>query len=305
MERSHDLIVAILAILQAGAAYVPIDPHYPAERINFIQNHSGISLLLTQQATVSQLSTSATKIVILEDIASHLENQSSAPVEVKIAPHYPAYVIYTSGSTGTPKGCVVTHANVIRLLEATDQWFKFNCNDVWTLYHSYAFDFSVWEMWGALLYGGKVVVVPYWTSRAPQEFLQLLQDEKVTVLNQTPSAFKQLVQAIEKQPRQLALRYVIFGGEALELQSLQPWFYCYGDQKPQLINMYGITETTVHVTYRPITQADVSKNRGSVIGQAIPDLSIYILDEYLQLVPGGVTGELYIGGAGVTYIIPA
>ncbi len=299
VERSDVLVVAILAILKAGGAYVPIDASYPEERINFILRNSGISLLLTEQATVSQVYASETQIIVLEDIASQLKNQSTAPVDVTIQPNYPAYVIYTSGSTGTPKGCVVTHANVIRLLKATEAWFKFNCNDVWTLFHSYAFDFSVWELWGALLYGGKVVVVPYWTSRSPREFLQLLQDEKVTVLNQTPSAFKQLVQAVEKEPG-LALRYVIFGGEALELQSLQPWFDRYGDKKPQLVNMYGITETTVHVTYRPISQADVTNNRGSVIGQPIPDLSLYILDEYLEPVPVGVPGELYIGGAGVT-----
>lgn len=229
-----------------------------------------------------------------------LENQSKEAVEVKILPDHPAYVIYTSGSTGTPKGCVVTHANVIRLLKATEAWFGFNCNDVWTLFHSYAFDVSVWELWGALLSGGKVVVVPYWTSRSPINFLKLLESEKVTVLNQTPSVFKQLLQAHEEDIGELALRYVIFAGEALELQSLQPWFDRYGDQKPRLINMYGITETTVHVTYRPICEADLTMNRGSVIGQPIPDLSLYVLDKYLEPVPIGVPGELYVGGAGVT-----
>lgn len=306
VERSSMLVVAILAILKAGAAYVPIDASYPEERINFILKDSGISLLLAEQATVSQVSACDREIIILEDItqediAAGLEDSSIAPVETPISPQNPAYVIYTSGSTGKPKGCVVTHGNVIRLFKSTQGWFNFNSNDVWTLFHSYAFDFSVWELWGALLHGGKVVVVPDWTRKSPQEFLQLLESEQVTVLNQTPSAFKQLIQADGEQPEKLSsLRYVIFGGEALELQSLQPWFQRYGDAEPKLINMYGITETTVHVTYREITQADVMMNRGSVIGEPIPDLSAYILDQYLEAVPVGVPGELYIGGAGVT-----
>lgn len=299
LERSEQLAIAILAILKAGGAYVPIDTSYPSSRIDYLLQDSGISLLVTQRSVVSQISAGeSAEIVVLEDIATQLENQSSDSVAVKILPDHPAYVIYTSGSTGKPKGCIVTHANVIRLLKATEPWFKFNSDDVWTLFHSYAFDFSVWELWGALLYGGKVVVVPYWTTRSPKDFFQLLQDEKVTVLNQTPSAFKQLIQVSTKNA-DLALRYVIFGGEALELQSLQPWFELYGDEKPRLINMYGITETTVHVTYREITQADVA-NRGSVIGQPIPDLSFYILDKNLEPSPVGVPGEVYIAGAGVT-----
>jgi amino acid adenylation domain-containing protein len=300
-ERSHELIVTILAVLKAGGAYVPIDPSYPSERIDFLLRDSGISLLVTQQEALAKVSSCQTEIVVLEDIAPQLQNQSQEALQVKILPEHPAYVIYTSGSTGTPKGCVVTHANVVRLLKATEKWYQFNSDDVWTLFHSYAFDFSVWEMWGALLYGGKVVVVPYWTSRSPKDFFHLLLSEKVTVLNQTPSAFKQLVQADAEESQKLqSLRYVIFGGEALELQSLQPWFSRYGDQKPKLINMYGITETTVHVTYRPINQTDLVRNRGSVIGQPIPDVTLYILDEYLEPLPVGVVGELFVGGAGVS-----
>src|SRR5262249_11477904 len=138
-------------------------------------------------------------------------------------PHHLAYVIYTSGSTGTPKGVPVTHFNVTRLLDATRRWFEFGDRDAWTLFHSYAFDFSVWEMWGALAYGGRVVVVPYWVSRSPDELLRLLVTERVTVLNQTPSAFRHLAAADsggKEATDALSLRFVIFGGEALELQSL-------------------------------------------------------------------------------------
>src|SRR5262249_26539337 len=154
------------------------------------------------------------------------------------------------------------------------QWFDFNESDVWTLFHSSAFDFSVWELWGALLYGGRLVVVPHFVSRSPEAFHELLSREKVTVLNQTPSAFRQLMTADETRSRagELSLRFVIFGGEALELQSLKPWFETHGDRQPKLVNMYGITETTVHVTYRPLTVGDLDSVRGSRIGGPIPDL---------------------------------
>ena len=177
---------------------------------------------------------------------------------------------------------------------------RFGPHDTWTLFHSYAFDFSVWELWGALLYGGRLVIVPYWVSRDPAAFRKLLVNERVTILNQTPSAFRQLIQAdLDEAPASYALREIIFGGEALELQSLKPWIERYGDAKPRLVNMYGITETTVHVTYRPITRADVEAGRGSVIGRPIPDLYIRLLDERGEPVPVGVPGEIWVGGAGV------
>jgi amino acid adenylation domain-containing protein len=209
-------------------------------------------------------------------------------------------VIYTSGSTGQPKGVLINHSNVVRLFAAVQPWYNFDQHDVWTVFHSYAFDFSVWEIWGALVYGGKLVVVPYWVSRTPEAFYQLLSQEQVTVLNQTPSAFRQLIQVEQSTGEilDLNLRLVIFGGEALDIQSLQPWFARHGDKLPQLVNMYGITETTVHVTYRPLTQADLHSS-ASVIGKPIPDLQVYLLDKNQQLVPIGVPGEMYIGGAGL------
>ncbi|HEU4507290.1 MAG TPA: amino acid adenylation domain-containing protein, partial [Pyrinomonadaceae bacterium] len=204
-------------------------------------------------------------------------------------------------STGQPKGVMVTHANVTRLFTATDHWFHFSERDVWTFFHSYAFDFSVWELWGALLYGGQLVVVPYWVSRSPEVFYELLQREKVTVLNQTPSAFRQLIQTEESRSSagELSLRLVIFGGEALDLPMLEPWIDRHGDARPQLVNMYGISETTVHVTYRPLTATDIRSGSGSVIGGPIPDLSLHLLDPFLQPIPVGVTGEMFVGGEGV------
>ncbi|HEJ3238597.1 TPA: pyoverdine non-ribosomal peptide synthetase PvdD, partial [Pseudomonas aeruginosa] len=201
-----------------------------------------------------------------------------------------------------PKGTLLTHRNALRLFSATEAWFGFDERDVWTLFHSYAFDFSVWEIFGALLYGGRLVIVPQWVSRSPEDFYRLLCREGVTVLNQTPSAFKQLMAvacSADMATQQPALRYVIFGGEALDLQSLRPWFQRFGDRQPQLVNMYGITETTVHVTYRPVSEADLKGGLVSPIGGTIPDLSWYILDRDLNPVPRGAVGELYIGRAGL------
>ena len=257
---------------------------------------SGVAVVVTQKSLAPDLEGIAVIRVLLDE---PLPSADTNPPPAATADDL-AYVIYTSGSTGKPKGALITHYNVTRLFEATDAWYHFDHQDVWTLFHSYAFDFSVWELWGALLYGGRVVIVPYWVSRSPEAFRELLVRERVTVLNQTPSAFRQLIQAELSEPKaDLALRYVIFGGEALELQSLRPWFERYGDVRPLLVNMYGITETTVHVTYRPIRQDDLESGQGSVIGTPIPDLQVYILDPNGQPVPIGVPGEMYVGGAGV------
>lgn len=300
LERSFDLIIGILGILKVGAAYVPCDPEVPAERLAFILEDTQSPVLITQESLLSRLAAPASQVVCLDRDRGTLSAQSGANPDAPHEPDHVAYVIYTSGSTGQPKGVCVTHHNAVRLFAATEDWFHFGPEDVWTLFHSFAFDFSVWEIWGALLYGGRLVVVPHLVTRAPDSFLDLLAEEKVTVINQTPSAFRQLIatESAVPAPRPLALRYVIFGGEALDLAALRPWFQRHGDTRPQLINMYGITETTVHVTYRPLTADDVAE-QGSVIGRAIPDLDLYVLDAELRPCPIGETGELHVGGAGL------
>ncbi|WNN92284.1 non-ribosomal peptide synthetase [Gloeocapsopsis dulcis] len=301
VERSLDMVIGLLAILKAGGAYVPLDPTYPQERLAFILQDAAISVLLTQQHLIDNLPQHQIRVVCLDTDWEIVAQQTSQNPISECTTDNLAYIIYTSGSTGQPKGVLVNHSNVVRLLAATESWYNFNQDDVWTLFHSIAFDFSVWEIWGALLYGGQLVVVPYWLSRSPEDFYKLLLTQQITILNQTPSAFRQLIQ-VEKSlenTSNLNLRKVIFGGEALQIESLRPWFERHGDQSPQLINMYGITETTVHVTYRPLTTADLKVASASLIGRPIGDLQVYLLDKYQQPVPIGVPGEMYIGGAGV------
>ncbi len=300
MDRSLDLIVAILGILKAGGAYVPLDPAYPAERLAFMLEDARAPIVVTTSRLGASLPSGPSRLVQLDVAREQLASLSVEDPCGDVPPASVAYVIYTSGSTGRPKGVAVTHANLSRLLTETECWFDFGADDVWTLFHSYAFDFSVWEIWGALAYGGRLVVVPYEVSRSPLAFHELLRRERVTVLNQTPSAFRQLIEAdnLAAGGAALALRWVVFGGEALDPQTLEPWFARHGDAAPRLVNMYGITETTVHVTYRPLVRHDAASAR-SVIGRPIPDLQVYVLDRRGQLAPIGVGGELYVGGAGV------
>ncbi|MEW5927424.1 MAG: non-ribosomal peptide synthase/polyketide synthase, partial [Gemmatimonadota bacterium] len=299
-ERSAGLVVGIVGILGAGAAYVPVDPAYPADRIAYLLEDSGCPVVLAGEGQRALLSGCAAEVMVLEEALAGAAG-SEPPAWAEVDPESAAYLIYTSGSTGRPKGVVVTHANAARLFTATAEWFGFGADDVWTLFHSYAFDFSVWEVWGALLHGGRLVVVPHATSRSSEEFYELLVREGVTVLNQTPSAFRQLAAVEETRGASpaLALRWVVFGGEALDPRTLRGWMERHGGDAPRLVNMYGITETTVHVTFRPIRRADVVAGERSPVGRAIPDLSVRVLDGRGSPVPVGVPGELYVGGAGV------
>jgi amino acid adenylation domain-containing protein len=301
LDRSLEMVVAILGVLKAGGCYVPIDLAYPKDRVSFMIEDAAANILLTQQSLVSSLPANSARILCMDSDWADIAKESPSPQLSGAVGSNAAYIIYTSGSTGKPKGVVVTHHNVMRLLQQTSHWYGFTADDVWPLFHSYAFDVSVWELWGSLLNGGRLVIVPYLVTRSPSDFYELLAREKVTVLNQTPSAFRQLIWTETKATTrfELNLRYVICAGEALELQSLKPWFEVHGDQQPLVVNMYGITETTVHSTYRPITAEDLTSGVGSVIGVPIPDLQIYLVDEQLKPVPQGVVGEICVGGDGV------
>ena len=291
LDRSPDMIATLLGILKAGGAYLPIDPDYPADRIRYMLEDSGAPLLITHTAIDQDVDHSGPILFI--DLLE--EDLSFSPVAVQ--PQDLAYIIYTSGSTGKPKGVMIEHRNVVRLLFNDKKLFDFSEKDTWTLFHSYCFDFSVWEMYGALLFGGKLVIIPKIIAQNTNDFLQLLKQQQVTVLNQTPGAFYHLLAAALAQPTaDLHLRYVIFGGEALKPGKLKGWPEKYPHCR--LINMYGITETTVHVTYKVITQKEIDSNTSN-IGQPIPTLSLLVLDKDMQLAPQGVAGELCVGGAGL------
>jgi amino acid adenylation domain-containing protein len=297
-EPSLDMVVAVLAAVKAGGVYVPLDPDYPLDRKRFMLEDTQARVLVTSAALAGRLPEHSAALVRLDTDAQSLATEPTTAPDAGVTPESLAYVIYTSGSTGRPKGVQIEHANVARLFSATAAWFDFGPGDIWALLHSYAFDFSVWEMWGALLHGGKLVVPPRLTVRSPAALARLLAFERVTVLNATPSLFFSTMDELLTVGEGLALRTVIFGGEALRPAGLARWFARYGSRGPQLVNMYGITETTVHVTYRPIEAAEVDA-AGSPIGIPIPDLSLYVLDAAGQPVPIGVPGEIHVGGAGL------
>jgi amino acid adenylation domain-containing protein len=300
IPRNYKLIVAILGIIKANAAYVPVDPDYPVARHNQILAGSEITFVVVSDETKKLISNTSYKVISIDEVKNIIHPKPNFSINTTNANNL-AYVIFTSGSTGEPKGVMVEHKNVIRLFTTTNDLFGFNENDVWCNFHSIAFDFSVWEVFGALLFGGCLVMVSKQITKDPQAFYHLLIDKKITVLNQTPSSFRNLIAISEKTLQKLiSLRYIIFGGERLNCNWLISWVNQYGIKYPSLINMYGITETTVHVTSKLLTQDDIVDNLLSPIGNPLPDITIDIVDETGNSLPCGEKGIIYISGAGLT-----
>jgi amino acid adenylation domain-containing protein/non-ribosomal peptide synthase protein (TIGR01720 family) len=331
LDRSERMIVSILGVLKSGAAYVPISPDYPQERIDYILDKAEpkavideefLSSVILAQAGTSKTTPSPSVPPLPNEGECAGRNPSPSPVisptaviarersgrgnlrvcnpDIAITPHNLAYIIFTSGTTGQPKGVQIEHHNVVRLLQQTNDYYKYSPNDVWTMFHSYTFDFSVWEIFVPLLHGSKLVVPSYYTTRDMNLFYNLVKNQKVTILNLTPLAFEQFSYVATNNDSELSLRHIIFGGDKLHLESVREWFDKFGDAQPVLTNMYGITETTVHVTYKKLTLTDVRENKGSLIGVPIADLTAYILDKNLNILPVGAIGELYIGGEGLS-----
>jgi amino acid adenylation domain-containing protein/non-ribosomal peptide synthase protein (TIGR01720 family) len=283
LERSEWMVIAILGILKSGGAYVPVDPNYPQQRIDYMLADSNCKVVIDEQELGS----------FRKDEKKYVKKNLKSINK----PEDLCYVIYTSGTTGNPKGSLIEHKNVVRLFKIDSPLFDFSSADVWTMFHSYCFDFSVWEMYGALLYGGKLIIIPSIIAKDSEAYIDILNKHGVTVLNQTPLSFYNIIkQELEKERSDLQLRYVIFGGDVLSPEKLEGWRNKYPETK--LVNMYGITETTVHVTYKEITEEDIER-KISNIGKPIPTLSCYILDQNKRLLPVGVSGEMYVSGDGL------
>src|SRR6185369_7207674 len=281
IERGVEMMIGLLGILKAGGGYVPLDPAYPKERLDFMLRDAGISLLLTMKQLRGLLpENDEIKSICLDEDWTRVGQESEKNPQVQMSSRNLAYVIYTSGSTGRPKGVQIEHESVASLFAATQPLFDFSVNDVWTVSHSYAFDFSVWEIWGCLLHGGHLVIVPPHVNQSPEAFRELLQAEQVTILNQTPSAIRQLLQGNAKAVEDLALRLVICGGEALPREveaQLSDWGV-------PAWNFYGPTEATVWATINKIATVDNS-NGPVAIGRPLANTQVYVLDSNLELLP--------------------
>ncbi|USX53632.1 amino acid adenylation domain-containing protein [Lentzea sp. HUAS12] len=279
LERGERVVTTILGVLKAGAAYVPVDLTTPQDRADFVFSDTGVDVVVTDDYLTHSR---------LDEAPEHRPDTHVDPADL-------AYIIFTSGSTGRPKGVAVSHEHVGRLMRSGHDHFEFAETDVWTLFHSYAFDWTVWELWGPLHHGGRLVVVPRVVSRSPEAFADLLAGEGVTRLCLTPSALRTLEGVLRSWPLPLpALRSVMLGGEALDPAVVRRWFALEHCPPAVLCNLYGITETTVHVT--TLDLPDASTFQRSLVGEPMPHLSALVLDERLQPCPVGVAGELYIGG---------
>ncbi|KAF9149208.1 hypothetical protein BGX21_006021, partial [Mortierella sp. AD011] len=299
VSRSITMIVGLLAILKAGGAYVPLDPTFASERLNDILADVSPSILLADDSGIEALNSSISSTAVVVNPNDIFDKPTTNPRISDLAPNHLAYVIFTSGSTGKPKGVMVEHAQLNRLFDASSVWYNFTKSDVWLLTHTFSFDFSVWEIWGALRHGGKLIIPSYSVTQSPEDSFRMVCERGVTVLNMTPSAFKPMIRFQEESGLKDNLRYIVLAGEALEPSMLQSWYATRSDDSPQVVNMYGPTEITVYATYRVMRIADCNQPI-SPIGMRIPDLTTYVLDPHGKPVPLGAVGELCIGGAGVT-----
>ncbi|WP_165953671.1 non-ribosomal peptide synthetase [Streptomyces sp. 8K308] len=300
LPRGVELVVAILAAWRIRCAYLALDPEYPPGRLAYLLGDSRIRLIVAGPEAADRIPEG--DWTLLTSRQGPAQPPSGAPPVTDPGGARPgdvAYLIYTSGSTGSPKAVEVTHHNVARLFSSVRGLFDFGERDVWTMFHSPSFDFSVWEMWGALAHGGRLVIVPTAVARSAPDFYDLVVAEEVTVLSQTPSAFRQFEGVDAERPGCLALRWITLGGEAVDVASTSRWLRRHGDESPRLVNMYGITETTVHVTHQRLTSEMLGDER-SPIGTPLPDLEVHVLDAWGNPLPPGVPGEMYVGGAGVT-----
>ncbi|MFB7666272.1 amino acid adenylation domain-containing protein [Kitasatospora sp. NPDC056138] len=304
LERGAEVIVAMLAVLRSGHTYVPLDPAYPAQRLLFTARDAELSLVVSDQPLPAELA--ALPLVRLDTL---VEPAVPLPVPAPpVDPGTPAYVIYTSGSTGLPKGVPVPHRNVAALIRACAPRYELRQDDVWTLFHSYSFDFSVWEIWGALLSGATLVVVPQAVAASPHATLDLLVREGVTVFNVVPSVFRYLARVARSRGAvPPALRCVVFGGESIDVRDVRTWRGAAFGRTTRFVNTYGITEATVFVTYRLLTDEELDRAPdapdgsafASDLGEPLDGWEVRVVDEDGADIRPGRTGEILVSGAGV------
>ncbi|HDY85212.1 MAG TPA: amino acid adenylation domain-containing protein [Methylophaga aminisulfidivorans] len=295
LTRNINMIPAALAVMKAGAVYVPIDPNYPQDRIQFTCEDAALNLLVCESTGIDARVNELELTTWYHKSQAYDDSHFLSPC---FSAQAPAYMIYTSGSTGKPKGTLIPHENVQYLVGAVQKPFALTNQDVWSMFHSFSFDFSIWEIWGALLTGAKVCIISYDESRDTKAFIDVLNKQKVTILSQTPSAFNQLIMVEENHHLGDSIRLVIFGGESLDTEKLLPWFDRHPESACQLINMFGITETTVHVTAHHVDRQSALQ-RSKSVGKAIDGWNIYVLDKGQKILPYGVPGEIYVSGNGV------
>ncbi|MEU6718017.1 amino acid adenylation domain-containing protein [Nonomuraea sp. NPDC046802] len=298
-DRTVVSVCAVLAVLKSGAAYVPLDPAYPSERLRQVARDTGLRIVVGSPDRQPQ----AVGSVLVDPGNVPWRNRPSEPSgdAAEQTGGTPAYIIHTSGSTGVPKGCVVTHGNVLALLGAALPLFRLSARDRWALFSSLCFDVSVWEMWGAFATGATLVLVPAAAAQSPEDMVKLLQAAEVTVLNQVPSIFRYLSEAYHDMGRPpIALRYLIFAGESVHLRDIQVFTRRLKGCSPAIVNMYGITEITVHATFKELAEEDLEGPVRSPIGRPLPHLRIELRDDLGRPVPAEATGEMWISGTGVT-----
>jgi amino acid adenylation domain-containing protein/non-ribosomal peptide synthase protein (TIGR01720 family) len=302
LERGLDMVVSLLAVLKAGAAYVPLDPRYPAERLAFMLADCAAPLTVTQEALADRLPSARAELVLMDSDRDVIAGYPAVSPGGRGGPDSLIYVIYTSGSSGRPKGVLVEHRNVVSILTTARQTFDFDARDVWTMFHSFAFDFSVWELWGALTAGARVVVVDDDVSHSPPAMLRLMRDEGVTVVNQTTAIFRELARTAVEQDAGLPtmLRLMIVGGEALEHADIRSWYAQFSPKRTRFVNVYGTTESTILVSYQDLEPADADRPGRIPIGRPLPNYRTYVLDANFEQVPLGAAGELFVGGNGVS-----
>ncbi|WP_216214814.1 amino acid adenylation domain-containing protein [Amycolatopsis aidingensis] len=299
VERDAETIIWLLAILKHGAAYVPLDLSYPRERIRFIAEDSRLSFIVGARTAAGRLGLSDQRLIdpaepAADPVARREPGQAPSAGTT-------AYVIYTSGSTGKPKGCVITHGNVLALLAGALPRFAFTADDRWAIFHSFCFDFSVWELWGALATGATAVVVPWQTVLVSAELIEFLAEQRITVLNQVPSVFRYTAQAhAENGHPELPLRYVVFGGESVHLDTVRDFVKGAGPYGPEMVNMYGITENTVHSTFKVLDAETLRSGSASPIGRPLPHVGVHVLTAERKPVPDGTPGELWLSGPGLS-----